>query len=218
MWMPRTWSLSGRDLCEVLRPSLKLSISRHASGFSSAAEGIHPAGEWNPCIQMHQARHQMRCRTCRFRCLVADMSTYSPSFFWCFWMFLCFMFDQSWVWKVGCCMAWMPLRMLPRTMGPPLVPAEKVTLISFAWTVPQSISPPEINVNNAMIRRCSPKMHLSLWQQSRWFLRWSVVALGFGCGTMRTQKYSTAQVLPALWRSSWKHNCQSFCNSVTRWW
>ena len=162
MWMPRTWSLFGRNLCEVLRLPLKLPIPRHTCVFSSAAEGIHPAEEWNPCIQMHQARHQMRCRTCRFRCLVADMSTYSPSVVWCFWMFFVFHVWPFWVWKVGSCMELMPLRMLPHTMSPPLVPAEKGTLISFAWTVPQSILPPEINAKNAMIRWRFQKVHLSL--------------------------------------------------------
>ena len=109
-------------------------------------------------------------------------------------------------------------RMLPHTMVPPLVPAEKVTLMSCVWTVPQSIFPVVINVNDAMIVPCFRMVRLSWWQQSWWFLWPWVWAFGFGCIATDMQKYGKAQVRPVLWRSSWGHRCQSFCSYVTRWW
>ena len=51
-------------------------------------------------------------------------------------------------------------------MVPPLVPAEKVTLMSCVWTVPQSIFPVIINVNDAKIVPRFRMVRLSWWQQS----------------------------------------------------
>ena len=180
----------------------------------------------------------MRCRAWRFRYLIACNTRATICFnavralfnaFYVLLHFECLMFrvtvlgsQKFWFpvrpYPSGCCMDAASVRMWPRTMVPPLVPAEKVTLMSCVWTVPQSIFPVVISVNDAMIVRCLQLVCRSWWQQSWWFLRWSVVALGFGCIATDMQKYGKAQVLPALWRSSWGHRCQSFCSYVTRWW